>query len=161
MLEIATTEDEIRKCVLRAIASWSVSDFEGLYAISFLIEPPPDDTSRLALYLSYNTISQWRSRVGGTAAEDEVKWNFAFWLQNISLIVTYPDSGGAINDDRQFVHACVAVAKSIQEYRLLVTIIGKMIPIIIHTLEYSLEDLEHTKRANPPDLIAEFVAYEP
>lgn len=161
MLEVATTEDELREYSLRAVASWNSSDLNDIYAISFLLETTPGDRTRLALYVSCNTLSQWRSQIGGTAADDEVKWNFAFWLQNISAIITYSKGSGAIGDDKQFVLACVAVAKSVQQEALLLSSLGKMVPIIIHTFGYSQEDIDHTIEANPPDLIAEFVAYEP
>ena len=149
--------------IITAITAWGSRDQRDIYAISFLIDHVSDDDRKLAMLLSNNTISHWQTQIARASSAQEAKWNFAFWRQKIDLVLTYSDSEeGSVQElNQQLKRSCVEVAKALHDQQLLLTALGKQIPIIIHTLEYSQEDLEMTVEANPGALIAKFVAWEP
>ncbi|WP_010250414.1 hypothetical protein [Myroides injenensis] len=67
----------------------------------------------------------------------------------------------SMKDDKiqsSFMEIIIRIAKEIQKSDLIKEKIGKELPIIIHELEYYDLPLEWTKKANPPQLIEEFLA---
>lgn len=120
---------------------------------------------------------------------DEAKWNYAFWLQNEITVIGEPDTEGAglrkewfkarglwFEDDlfdsdqdnweriaaqmtSSFVGMCVQVACTLHADGSVVGSFGKVVPIVVHELEYYDEIAEQTERANPPGVAAAFVSW--
>lgn len=116
----------------------------------------------------------------------EAKWNYAFWLQNEVCIIGADETeeavlrqewiesrGLAYSDDdeeedfdrcmqlgeqitEQFVALCVRVAKALHSKSVIKGKFGRLVPIIVHGLEYHDQVAEQTHRANPPGLASEF-----
>jgi hypothetical protein len=55
-----------------------------------------------------------------------------------------------------FVALCVAVAKRLHEAGVMSKKFGRLVPILVHELEYHDGIAEATRRANPRGLAAEF-----
>jgi len=71
----------------REIQSWDEATSQDVYAISFFIYDDGDDPRKPQVHLSYNTLSQWKQNCKRGTDRREVKWNFAFWLQDFKMIL--------------------------------------------------------------------------
>jgi hypothetical protein len=68
-----------------------------VYAISFFIYDDNDDPRMPTLTVGHNTVSQWQKQAAGEVDADppgnrasdsqEAKWNYAFWLQDMDLVI--------------------------------------------------------------------------
>lgn len=181
-----------------SIGSWDMRRHPDIYAISFLYgtgstvdEEGNEITLQDAVSLSYNTLSHFEEQIPHASEAAEAKWNFAFWLQEITAQVprflepeygTHPDKNdlalrdtwcaahGIVPTSRDeagypvygagFEEAIVAaygrVAQKLHDNKVIVTKLGRTVPILIHTLTYSEIGIEATRAANPPELVAEF-----
>ena len=113
----------------------------------------------------------------------EAKWNFAFWLQNEELIIGgyeydpvsawvknsphyYSDEQKNQNFDEalllgekihnKFVEIVISHAQKLHKEGVIASKFGKVIPIIIHELEYYDKPVSWTRQANPSGLTREF-----
>lgn len=59
--------------------------------------------------------------------------------------------------DNEFIEAIILLTKRVFDEKIIDTIFGKQIPIIIHDLEYYEEPIDWTIRANPTGLVDEFL----
>jgi hypothetical protein len=132
-------------------------------------------------------MANWKENIPSASDDQEAKWNFAFWLQNIEyqfgtcesdkkLIkewiiennLYYSDEDEEKDFDqclelgekieRNFVTLSVEVAAKIQK-KILPSISKKPIPVLVHELEYYDEIAEQNKRINSNGEADEFIKW--
>lgn len=57
-------------------------DVKDIYALSFGFDCDDDDERYPKITLGYNTLSNFKEEAYNADTKEEVKWNFAYWLQN-------------------------------------------------------------------------------
>lgn len=117
----------------------------------------------------------------------EARWNFAFWPQNELVFVGEPDTQGgqlleqylrsndlwftdedgeadfdrcceiAVAITAEFVAIMVRIAQALHANGVIANRFGRVIPIIVHELEYYEQIAIQTNAANPPGVALEFV----
>ncbi len=167
------------------ILSWDNDIINDIYVISFYIENVEDESEKPMITLGYNTMEQYEKSISHASSNAEAKWNFAFWLQNEELIIG--DNWGENLEDREmifewikennlyywyededfdklvdkiiheFVELCVEVVKQLHYEGVIQEKFGRAIPILIHELEYYPLIAEQNERANPKEVVKEFV----
>ena len=75
------------KCILlemikESIKKWDKSD---IYAISLFVYNFNDNPCEPTVTLGYNTNKKYISEIKNASNEQEAKWNYAFWLQNVEF----------------------------------------------------------------------------
>lgn len=78
----------LKKQIEECISKWPAED---IYAISFYIYYAEDNPAHPVLRVGYNTQSNYEKELGeptacGPGSPIEVRWNYAFWLQNEGLV---------------------------------------------------------------------------
>ena len=61
--------------------------------------------------------------------------------------------------ESQVIAACVRVAQRLHEGGDVERVVGRSIPIIVHELEYAPDTINATTKANPPELVGEFLSW--
>lgn len=172
---------EIKKC----ISSWDKSD---IYAISLFFYDLDDNPCQPTVTLGYNTNSQWSAEIKYASDEQEAKWNYAFWLQNCELEFGTGDSQKIVrewlNDNelpyyssqelfkssdideehlnsitKAFVNVLIEIVWNLHHSGFINEQFGKDIPVIIHELEYYDEIAQQNLKANPVELLEDFVQF--
>ncbi len=165
--------------IVRNINSWKNPD--DIYAISFWLSR--DLYHCIKLVVGYNTISHYKREVSAIVPEQTAKWNFAFWLQNVTVeissndidfqnwVMALPDYIDLERKDKNvgrkllsieqtneaFIVEMIKIVKELFENNVISKAFGKNIPIIIHELEYDKKSVKWTKQANPKGLTDEFL----
>jgi uncharacterized protein YwqG len=86
----------------REIQSWDAATCEDIYAISFFIYDESDDPRQPQVHLSYNTLSEWKKNCKRGKDRREMKWSFAWWLQDFkAIIATFVRDGESMAPDRE------------------------------------------------------------
>lgn len=173
--------EEIKRC----IAFWE--NKEDIYAVSLFVYDEDDDPCQPTVTLGYNTLSNYMSY--GEDLEDEeealeIKWNYAFWLQNCELefgtgesrkiVQEWLEENGFPCDSLEeedyeeedlyevteaFIDVLVEVVQELHSSGFIQEQFGKEIPVIIHELEYYDEIARQNQRANPAETIEEFLEF--
>jgi hypothetical protein len=169
------------------IQKWPEDICRDIYAISFFIYDADDDPRCPTLTLGYNTNEQLKSVASGASDTGEVKWNYAFWLQNVEAVVGdksdeplrerwirglglwYEDEMLDEDFDRtleldevitkKFVELAVSVSRKLHAAGVIEKQFSRQIPILIHEYEYYDEIARQNERANPSEIIEEFVSW--
>ncbi|MEU8507769.1 hypothetical protein AB0C40_24225 [Streptomyces brevispora] len=92
-----TFNDHLAHLAERALASIPAADAGDIYAVSFLIDNEDDDPRQPTLAIGCNTETQARRSIQNASDQAEVRWNYAFWIQNELTVVgdLTSDPGGA------------------------------------------------------------------
>lgn len=181
--------------VCEAVETISAAEVADVYALSFFISDLDDDPRYPILQLGYNTETQARAASHGYqghsvgAVPAEVKWNYAFWLQNsvaltgetgtesrelleqelVKAGLMYSDEDEESDFDActplaeaitaDFVSKCITIAQGVHRSGVIARKFGRPVPIIIHELEYYDEIAVQTAAGNPPGLSHEFTEW--
>ena len=166
------------------ITTWEVED---IYVISFFVYDLDDDPSKPTVTLGYNT-EQEVSKNLKYSDDPEIRWNYAFWLQNdegsfgvdkaSSKLVkewikencdnhknhSHKDSNTKLGADlswitESFVQILIEVVKEIQNSGILKDKFQRDIPILIHELEYYDKIAEQNIEANGAEIVKDFVDF--
>lgn len=159
-------------------------DEEGIYAVSFFVYSNEaycygEYDNVTEFHISYNTESDCH----GAGRNSERRWNYAYWRQNDSPIISswrltaethqlfdwYKEQGitniGQEPEDadcpvgyEELLGLVAKVARRLQEEGFLREKFGRAIPIIIHDLEYIPLVIEATQYANPNGEAEDFLA---
>lgn len=177
--------ETLKKLIISNIEKWTDTD---IYAISLFVYDDCDNPCKPTVTLGYNTEKQVTKELKENPDEEEVRWNYAFWLQNNFLcfgegdtaeivknwieennLPYYEDDDPAWDDDETydeaeqiteaFAHELISIVKEIHEQGILSQKFGKEIPVIIHELEYYDEIAEQNIEANGEELIKDFVNF--
>ena len=174
--------NEIKNC----ISAWDKSD---IYAISLFVYDEDDNPCQPTVTLGYNTLTQFKSVIEYAWDENEAKWNYAFWLQNCELMFGtgesqivveswlekngYPyisneemfDDNEDIDEDEliqiteAFVNVLIEIVQELHSSGFIKEQFGKDIPVLIHELEYYEKIAKQNLKANPPELLEDFVRF--
>ncbi len=174
--------NEIKGC----ISAWDKSD---IYAISLFVYDEDDNPCQPTITLGYNTLTQYKREIENAWDENEAKWNYAFWLQNcemrfgtgesqkivkswlekngysnISNDDMYNDDEATDEDDllqitEAFVNVLIEIVQELHRSEFIKEQFGKDLPVIIHELEYYEKIAEQNLKANPPELLEDFVRF--
>jgi hypothetical protein len=91
--------------------------------------------------------------------EDELALRDA-WCASLNILPTGEDGAGrptyGAGFDEAIAAACERVVRRLHEDNVITAILGKPVPVIIHTLEYDQPGLNATQTANPARLLDEF-----
>lgn len=80
----------LQRCAAE-IASWRAPESgvacDDVYLVSFCLDDSHEDQYpwHPALYLSYNTLTQWQAQIPNASDADEAKWNLPFWTADFRL----------------------------------------------------------------------------
>ncbi len=173
--------------IKNTIQKWPEDICRDIYAISFFIYDEEDDPRYPTLTLGYNTNEQLKSVASRYSDAEEAKWNYAFWLQNVEAVVGdksdaplrerwirglglwYEDDMLDEDFDRtlqldevitkKFVELAVSVSRKLHATGVFEKQFSRQIPILIHEYEYYDEIARQNERANPSEIIKEFVTW--
>lgn len=170
-----------------AILGWDDGLSKDVYAISFFICDEDDDPREPTLTLGYNTNEHWRASIPQASSEGEAKWNYAFWPQTREAFVGDTDDaalreewakslgfwysdrdededfdramelGKAIT--REFVQLAIGVSQRLHAEGVIQGKFGRVLPILVHELEYYDEIARQNERANPGGSVKEFTTW--
>lgn len=173
---------EIKKC----ISSWDKSD---IYAISLFVYDEDDNPCQPTFALGYNTNEHFKNEISNASNEQEAKWNYAFWLQNSELYFGMGETQAIVKewladndfpyisseemfgknssiDDEcveritdAFVNVLIEIVRELHDSGFVAKEFGKSIPIIIHELEYYDAIAQQNLKANPAEIMDEFVEF--
>lgn len=79
--------DYVYEKFTQEIQSWASNIAHDIYVIVIYVAFVDDDTRAAELWLNYNTVSHWRSRIPDASSEAEAKWNSAFWFHDAKLVL--------------------------------------------------------------------------
>lgn len=90
-------EDHVFESISGGLTEAPRDEAEDAYAISLWVEWEDDDGRMPAIVVGFNTHARVRVESAAESDEAEVRWNFAYWLQNELAVVahTYDDPKGA------------------------------------------------------------------
>lgn len=142
----------LKEKIITAIESWKEPD---IYAISLFVY----DELKPTLTLGYNTESNVKLNTSNALDEQEARWNYAFWLQNVEFYFEISNIEGKTIKTNEFVSILVEIVKDIHALGILKKKFGKEIPILIHELEYYEEIAIQNIRANGKELVEDFVDF--
>lgn len=167
-------KEKIKELIKNSINTWEEQD---IYALSLFLQDVDDDPLQPTVMFGFNTEKQFQESLMETN-ELEVRWNFAFWLQNSEFVFGEEDTAAdveqwmdehgflaLIEDEidekvtKVFVDEIVDLVQELHEEKVLTQKFGLELPIIIHELEYYDEIAEQNKRANGNCLPDEFVEF--
>lgn len=178
-------KDEIISRFIPIINTWET---EGIYAISFYVYDLEDNPCKPAITLGFNTEEEV-SNMLKYADEQEVRWNYAYWIQNMEGTYGWDDTSykqikeWVIENNflykenynpfdtsmeliielrkitEAFVQILIDVVNEIHSSGLITTKLKRDIPIIIHELEYYDKIVKQNIEANGIDLVKDFVNY--
>lgn len=178
-------KEQLKRLIISNIEKWTDTD---IYAISLFVYDDCDNPCKPTVTLGYNTENQIENELKRNPDKEEVRWNYAFWLQNNFLcfgiddtadivknwinennLPYYDDEDSAWDNDEiyeetekiteAFVNELISIVQEIHEQGILTQKFGKEIPVIIHELEYYDEIAEQNVKANGWELIEEFVKF--
>lgn len=105
-----------------------------------------------AFYLGYNT----EEAASDDYADDESRWNYAFWLQNEKELFVGENDVYVRNIESCGSLAVLANAvKQLHKSGIITELFGHELPVIIHELEYYPEIAEYNIKANGKKLVPE------
>ena len=172
--------------IQETIKKWDKSD---IYVVSLYVYDFNDNPCEPTVTLGYNTNKKYISEIENAFDEQEAKWNYAFWLQNIELefgigetqpiIKSWIEQNGYtfyshdemfdINKEidessyegitNDFVQTLVQVVKELHSSGFIEEQFGKKIPVLIHELEYYDVIAKQNIEANSIALVEEFVKF--
>lgn len=178
-------KDEIISRFIPIINTW---EREDIYAISFYVYDLEDNPCKPAITLGFNTEEEV-SNMLKYADEQEVRWNYAYWIQNMESTYGWDDTSynhikeWVIENNflykenynpfdtsmeliielrkitEAFVQILIDVVNEIHSSGLITTNLKSDIPIIIHELEYYDKIAKQNIEANGLDLVKDFVNY--
>jgi hypothetical protein len=186
----------LRRCAAE-IASWrapgSGIDCDDVYLLSFCLDDSQEEHYpwHPALYLSYNTLTQWQAHIPRASDADEAKWGLPFWtadfrlalpgsiftgqvdvdavrhrdawLRDLGLVPPTSQADEAFDSQAEwdvFVPLCAEVARRLHAQGVILATFGRIVPIIMHDVEYSDATIRYTPDVNPPGATREFEDYE-
>jgi len=179
---VAALDSYIYERALAALESISASDRREIYVVSFFVSDEEDDPRRPTLTVGFNSESDVAS-AWGDPAEDEARWNYAFFRQNALAVLfsSQEDPDGARFRDAMteeagysfpgeddlatavtapwFVANAVFAARRLHEEGDISRIFGKTIPVLVHELEYYDTIAMQNMAANPPGVADDFVRW--
>lgn len=165
-----TMKEKIQQLIEQKISEWQDDD---IYAISLYVYDAEDDPRRPVAILGYNTERQVQKSIPEASGEQEARWNYAFWLQNVEMCLGQGDTAEDIkewiteqdlwdNEDEitpRFTELLVAIVQGIHASGLLKDKFGREIPILIHELEYYEQIARQNIEANGEALDKDFVSF--
>lgn len=80
-------EEYVYEKFVQEMRSWPTEVAHDIYVVVIYISFVDDDPRAAQLWLSYNTLSQWKSSVARASSEIEAKWNYAFWFNDALLVL--------------------------------------------------------------------------
>ncbi len=173
---------EIKRCII----SWDKSD---IYAISLFVYDEGDNPCHPMFTLGYNTNHHFENEISNASNEQEAKWNYAFWLQNTELYFGVGETQKYVTEwlidnnfpyisskelfsknanidyeelekiTESFVNILVKIVKELHDSGFVIKEFGKSIPILIHELEYYDTIAQQNLKANPAEIMDEFVKF--
>lgn len=161
--------------IVAALRQVAPDDAADAYVVSLFVYDEDDDPCLPTVMVGYNTESAVRAALTQAADPGEVRWNFAYWLQNplgllcdsesdaegASLRDAWIRDNGLTPDDvtRAFVALLEGIVRSLHEDGVVAAVFGRRIPVLIHELEYYDEIAAQNCRANPDGLAEPFAAW--
>lgn len=165
--------------IVESIESWKNKD--DIYAISFWLSR--DLHYFIKLIVGYNTVSHYKREISNRISESNAKWNFAFWLQNVSVeisandqefrewVQSLPEYVDIQNKNKNknakllsieqtnevFINEMIKISKELFDNGVISSQFGRNIPIIVHELDYNPKSIKWTNRANPKGIADEFI----
>lgn len=163
-------------------------DEEDIYVISFFVYDFEDNPCKPTVTLGYNTEEEVAKNLC-YFDEQEVRWNYACWMQNQESIFGYDkntkdllrewvlennlpyvehynpyDTTTELVHELEkitegFVEILIEVVKEIHKSGVIKEKLGRNIPILIHELEYYDEIAKQNIEANGLELVKSFVNY--
>ena len=155
--------ERIYEKVKQVISTWSD---DTIYAVSFFVE-----YNEAYSYRGFNNVSSFcvsyntEEYCDGAGKYDEDRWNYAFWSQDETPIIdvscpndeNYNYIGKGPVGHTELLTIAAEVGRRLQEEEFFKKRFKKVIPIIVHGLEYAWYDIEATKMANPNNEAADFL----
>ena len=77
-------KNEIIKQIKPVISSWN--NVVDIYAISFYVYNNQDNPCEPIMILGFNTEKNYIENISNASSNLEVRWNYAFWLQNEEFV---------------------------------------------------------------------------
>lgn len=163
-------------------------DEEDIYVISFFVYDFEDNPCKPTVTLGYNTEKEVAKNLC-YFDEQEVRWNYACWMQNQESIFGYDknimdllrewilennllymehynpyDTTTELMNElgkitKSFVEILIEVVKEIHKSGVIKEKLGRDIPILIHELDYYDEIAKQNIEANGLELVKSFVDY--
>ncbi|NGO10540.1 hypothetical protein G5C60_23835 [Streptomyces sp. HC44] len=158
-----------------------------IYAVSFNIWRIDYDPRRPYVAIGYNTESQYR-RESRPEDPGEARWNYACWLlDGFEMLGNVPEDpvgsplyvdevkrlglwfdgeGDDASDDQyealgeHFADACTGLARHFHSSGLLKEVLGRPVPVQVFDMDRPGWEVEATEAANPPGLVADFLAWQ-
>lgn len=163
-------KEKLQLLIMQEIAKW---ENEDIYVISLYVNDEEDDPLRPTVTLGYNTERKVMESMQDASDEQEARWNYAFWIQNVELcwglgesaeyVKSWLSEQNLMNREEDiteaFVKLLIDIVRDIHTSGLLRDKFGKEIPILIHELEYYEEIAEQNIQANGAELVRDFVSF--
>ncbi len=160
---------EVWFAFLNEFTQWNDKD---IYAISFFIDFDYDNQQDIRLYFGYNTERHYQSERCHDVSDEEVRWNYEYWLQNelfcfgedhftehmIDIWLRQQHIPESQTVERLTEHLIQAV-RDIHQSKILSHRFGKEIPVIIHNLYYYPDIAMINMEANGDALDRDFIDY--
>jgi hypothetical protein len=175
---VSSFESHAREFIVAALGRVPPADAPDVYVVSLWVNDEDDDPLRPTAMVGFNTEAAARQALRRAHDPDEVRWNFAHWLQNnIGILcgseedpagVSLRDQSiadGTLKLDRYgsasvaFVGVLEEVVRFLHSSGVIVDVFGRRIPVVIHELDYYAKIAEQNRRANPGDLINDFSSW--
>ena len=164
--------EQLYQDIKSTIESWEEPD---IYAISFLVYNINEATQTPILELGYNTEEQYLDSLEEEEDTQEVRWNYAYWIQNQEYIFGYDETEEIVKAwlveeslsnideeevlEKEFIKQLIFVAQELHNNNIIRNHFKKDIPILIHGLEYYDKIAHQTELANPKGVADEFVSW--
>ncbi|MCH5343859.1 MAG: hypothetical protein J1E64_07460 [Acetatifactor sp.] len=163
-------KEKIQRLIAQKISEWQEDD---IYAVSLYVFDEEDDPCRPVAVLGYNTERQVQKSTSEASNEQEARWNYAFWIQNVEMCLGQGDTAEDIKEwiteqglwdsedeiTPKFVELLVTIVQDIHASGLLKDKFGREIPILIHELEYHEKTARQNIEANGEALDSDFVSF--
>lgn len=165
-----TMKEKFQRLIEQKISEWQEDD---IYAVSLYVFDEEDDPCRPVAVLGYNTERQVQKSSPEASDEQEARWNYAFWIQNVEMCLGQGDTAEDIKEwiteqglwdsedeiTPKFVEFLVAIVQDIHASGLLKDKFGEEIPILIHELEYYEKIAQQNITVNGEALDRDFVSF--
>ncbi|MCM1970754.1 hypothetical protein [Streptomyces sp. G1] len=178
----------LRNAALNVLRRFPERLVPEIYALSFRVWRVDDDDRRPYVAIGYNTESQYE-RERRPEDPGEARWNYACWLlDGFETLGSAPEDpvGGPLyeaevrrlglwfEEDQEreevetrrellqlhFDDAVLGLARHLHQSGAIASVLGRPLPVVIFDMYRPGWEVEATEAANPPELIADFLAWQ-
>jgi hypothetical protein len=173
-----------RSFVEAALGRIPAADADEVYVASLFVSDEHGDPARPTAAVGYNTEAAVAAATARGVDPAEARWSYEHWLQNDvgTLCGERADPAGAdlrarwlaqlaardgVTPVREhgeeikdaFMAALARVVRGLHDDGVILGVLHRPVPVLIHGLEYDVATLRHNRRANPDGLADPFAGW--